>query len=258
MTLKIGIVGLGAIGNYLADRINEDLNFEIIAVNDIDENQYGKFCERFGSTPPLLPVERFPDNVDVFIECASANAVKAVVGEAVRRQKAVIIASIGGVALDVELLDLVHKSKAKVILPSGAIGGLDILKALDKSEISEITLTTRKNPDSLPKTMGTIEAETEIYCGNASEAIKRFPKNINVAALLSLAGIGLERTKVRIIADPDIDLNTHEISIISTCGRYRITCENQPFPENMASSMLAAKSLFAALKSLKENLTIGL
>ncbi|MBU1023530.1 DUF108 domain-containing protein, partial [bacterium] len=139
-----------------------------------------------------------------------------------------------------------------------AIGGMDILKAIDKSDIERISLTTRKNPKSLPEKYWGMTSETELFRSNALEAIKEFPKNINVAAMLSLAGIGGERTEVRIVADPNIEQNCHEIEIVSKVGNYTIKCSNLPFERNPMSSRLAALSIWAALKSLNEKVVYGL
>ena len=163
---------------YLIDRIIQDSNYQLIAVKDIDESAYEKLCLKISSPPPHFGIDEFPEEVDVFIECASVTAVAPVVKEAMKRNKTVIVASIGGMIETDELWDVIENSNGKLVLPSGAIGGLDILKALDKSQISEVSLTTRKNPDSLPSEYACAISETEIYCGSARDAIKRFPKKL--------------------------------------------------------------------------------
>jgi aspartate dehydrogenase len=258
MILKVGIIGIGSIGNYLAERIIESGKFELSAVYDIDESRYHEFSRTLNSPIPLLPISQFPDDTDIFIECASVDAVEDVVKEGLSRGKTVIIASIGGLLDKPSLWDIINSSNGKLILPSCAIGGLDILKAIPKGDIEELTLTTRKNPKSLLKEFSHIDSKVEIFSSNAGEAVRKFPRNINVAALLSIAGIGPDRTKVKIIADPDVEQNIHEVFIKSKSGNYKITCENFPFESNPKSSKLAAQSIWASLDYMDSHISIGL
>lgn len=258
MILKVGIIGLGAIGNYLAERIIESDKFELSTVYDIDESRYHEFSKSLDSPIPLLPLNEFPDDTDIFIECAAVDAVEDVVKEGLKRGKTVIIASIGGLLDKKSLWNFINSSNGKLILPSCAIGGLDIIKAIPKDDIEELTLTTRKNPKSLSEEYSDIEREVEIFSSNAGEAVKKFPRNINVAALLSIAGIGSQRTKVKIIADPNVERNIHEVSIKSKSGNYIIKCENFPFESNPKSSQLAAQSIWASLDCMDSNISVGL
>lgn len=259
MQINVGIVGLGAIGNFLVDRILENDEFSISALWDISYDQYYELAGRLESPPPLLKIDEFPASTDVFVECASVNAVDQVVREAFKRGKTVIVASIGGLMDNQSLWDEIDKLPGKLILPSGAIGGLDILKALERDDIESVTLTTRKHPRSLKSiTMPEEADEFEVFNGSAREAIKRFPQNINVAAILSLAGKGFDNTYVKIIADSKLERNTHQIDIISKAGTYRIICENLPFERNPATSKLAAYSIWAALKSVNQKVVLGL
>jgi aspartate dehydrogenase len=258
MTLNVAIVGLGAIGNFLIDRITESQDFKLLAVYDIVPESYDVLCDRLDSPPPFFEIVDFPSETDVFIECASVHAVTPVVTESMKRGITAIVASIGGLIDNNSLWELIEYSSGKLILPSGAIGGLDILKAVPPEDLKEVTLVTRKNPKSLPSELGEIKSETEIFSGNAREAIKKYPKNINVAAILALAGPGVENTKVRIVADPSIDHNIHEISIKSECGDYFIRCMNFPFEINPKTSKLAALSIWASLVSLTSKVTYGL
>lgn len=258
MTLNVAIVGLGAIGNFLIDRITESQDFNLVAVYDIVPEGYDVLCDRLDSPPPFFEIKDFPSETDVFIECASVKAVNPLVTECMKRGKTAIVASIGGLIDNHGLWELIEYSEGKLILPSGAIGGLDILKAIPPEDLLEVTLVTRKNPKSLPAELGEIKSETEIFSGNAREAIQKYPKNINVAAMLALAGLGVEKTKIRIIADPTINHNIHEISIKSGSGDYFISCMNYPFEINPKTSKLAALSIWASLVSLTLKVTYGL
>jgi len=259
MPVNIGIVGLGAIGSYLIDKILESENLALKAVWDISPERYDDISKRLKSPPPLLKVEEFPPDTDVFVECASTKAVESVVLESFKRGKTIIVASIAGLMDNPKLWNEINRLNGKLILPSGAIGGLDILKALEKDDIESVEITTRKHPRSIPSVAfpeGT--KELEIYEGPARDAINKYPQNVNVAALLSLAGIGFDRTRVRLILDSQIKHNIHRIEIIGKTGRYQIICENFPFERNPATSQLAAQSIWACLKSLNEKIIYGI
>ena len=255
---KVGIVGLGAIGSYLIERIMDSDKFELTAVDDIERERYVDIASRYKPFILYLPVEEFPNEINVLIECAAVEAVEGVVRKGLRRTKTVIIASIGGLIGKPELWNFINSRKGKLVLPSCAIGGLDIIKAIPEDDIEELTLTTRKNPKSLTEEYANIEDEVEIFSSNAGEAVKKFPRNINVAALLSIAGIGEERTKVRIIADPKVERNIHEVSIKSKSGNYSIKCENFPLESNPKSSKLAAQSIWAFLDNMDSHVSCGI
>jgi aspartate dehydrogenase len=153
-----------------------------------------------------------------------------------------------------------------VILPSGAIAGIDAVKAAKIAGIDSVTLTTSKPPYSLKGApyleekgidLDSIEKETVIFEGSALQAVKAFPKNINVSALLSIAGSGFGDTKVRIITSPEYNRNIHEIRLESKAGTFTFRAENVPFPSNPKTSYLAALSAMAALGEYLSGIRIG-
>lgn len=155
-----------------------------------------------------------------------------------------------------ELQQLCQQHQVSVYLPSGAIGGLDIVKAAKAvGGLSAVSITTRKPPQALMEQP--VTRETVLYEGPAKEAIEQFPKNVNVAILLSLAGLGVDQTKVRVIADPKVQRNTHTIEVEGAFGRSSITIENEPMPNNPKTSYLAALSVISALKEQQEIIRIG-
>ena len=165
-----------------------------------------------------------------------------------------------GALLDAELHDRLEAASAesgcRVYAPSGALGGIDAIRA-SRRELEEVTLTTRKPPASLVdsatgESMAGVTSATVVFEGSAREAVARFPFNINVAATLSLAGLGPERTRVRIIADPDAAGNNHEVYASGRSGTLRFTMENVPHPDNPMTSHLAALSAIETLRGICE------
>ncbi|MEM2995380.1 MAG: aspartate dehydrogenase domain-containing protein, partial [Candidatus Bathyarchaeia archaeon] len=161
-----------------------------------------------------------------------------------------------------QLINHAQKHNRKIYVPSGAIVGIDNIKSASLGKIYEVTLTTRKPAKSFEDThaklkLDKIKQPTLIYEGAAREAVKLFPTNINVAATLSLAGIGPDKTKVKIIADPTIEDIIHEIHVKGEFGEIETKTISKPFPRNPRTSYIAALSAIATLKKLTENLVVG-
>jgi aspartate dehydrogenase len=189
-----------------------------------------------------------------------------VVKRTVSAGKDVMIMSTGGLLENPGILRTAEKKGSKVYLPSGAVCGLDGIKAARIGKIRSLTLTTRKPARGLLGApyivkkgidLKRIKKETTIFSGSATEAVKAFPKNINVSATLSLAGLGAKKTRVRIITSPKYRSNTHEVELIGSSGRIYTRCENVPSSENPKTSMLAAFSAIATLKGIVESVKIG-
>jgi aspartate dehydrogenase len=167
-----------------------------------------------------------------------------------------MIMSVGALAdekLLLQLKDAATKHGRKIYLPSGAIGGLDALSAV-AATAKEVVLETTKSPAALGRDDA---VRTVVYEGNAEEACGLYPKNVNISATLALAGIGFEKTWVRIISDPSALFNSHRIFVKSDAGRMTFEFENLPSKENPKTSALAAMAALARIRKIKETLQIG-
>ncbi len=272
MPLGVGLIGCGAIGTVLAQAIDRgqagDTYLAIIFDRNIERAE--NLARRLKSKPKVaksfkkLLKRKY---VRLIVEAASQEAVKAYAVEVLRAGKDLMIMSVGALVdsgLASEISQVAKERERKVYIPSGAIAGLDGLKASAIGRIESVILTTRKpvdgladNPYFMEKTGGGVEKPTLIYEGSAVEACKLFPANVNVAATLGLAGIGAEKTIVRVVADPTISRNIHEIEVRGEFGELRVHVENVPSGENPKTSFLAALSAIATLKRLTEPLIIG-
>ncbi|MCL7411208.1 MAG: aspartate dehydrogenase [Methanosarcinaceae archaeon] len=268
---KIGVVGCGAIGAEICKAIDEgSMNIELYAIYDRnDEHTASVKIKLKNMNPQILDIAEMAQHVDLIVEAASQMAVPEVALTALNAGCDVMIMSIGAFA-DEKLRDTIFglaKEKAcKVYLPSGAIVGLDGLKSAMSAEVYSITLTTQKPPLGLAGApyiiqnnidLDKITSRTVIFEGTANEAVKAFPANVNVAASLSIAGIGFERTKVRIVADPVLTTNVHEISVEGEFGKFNTKVENVPSPTNPKTSYLAALSAIATIKKIANPVQIG-
>jgi aspartate dehydrogenase len=174
--------------------------------------------------------------------------------------------SSGGLLGRSDLFTLAKEKRAKVYIPSGAVCGLDGVKAASMVGIRSLVLTTKKPPRGLKGApyivqnnidIDSIKEETTVFEGPAEEAVKGFPKNVNVSATLSLCGIGPKDTLVRIVTSPYFTSNTHEVEIVGDSGKIKTVTENVPMPTNPKTSYLAALSAIAVLKNITTDRYIG-
>ncbi len=263
-------MGCGAIGSSLAKVVarNFPKQAKLSALYDLDASKSKKLAKRFGYG--VLAVKGLNDLIrksDLVIEAASASASFDIAKAALVLKRDVMIMSVGGVVKGFNTLyRLAVHNNCKVYIPSGAISGIDALKAAAMGRIDKVTLTTTKSPlafrgvkyiEEKKINLSKINKDVVLFSGKAEDAIKYFPQNINVAAVLSLAGIGINKTHVRVIASPKVVKNVHEIRIESAAADISTRTENILHPDNPKTSYLAVLSAIATLKGILEPIKIG-
>ncbi|MDD2688748.1 MAG: aspartate dehydrogenase [Candidatus Omnitrophica bacterium] len=268
--LRIGIAGCGAIGSSLAKKILRDFSKEarLTGLYDTDTNKSkqlaGSILKNRLVTSSLAQLVA---RSQLVIEATSAASAFGIARYTLAKKRDIMIMSIGGVAGHFrQLMQLAKKNNTKVYLPSGAISGIDALKALNLSKIKQVTLTTRKNPASFKGVryieekgikLDKIKKDTLLFLGSAEKAVHFFPQNINVAGLLSIAGVGAKNTLVKIIASPGLRKNIHEIQVQSEAANVFTRSENIAHPQNPKTSYLAFLSAAATLKQILGPVKIG-
>lgn len=269
--LKIGIVGCGAIGSSLAKAIVSDFSdkAQLAGLYDIDVEKAYKLASKFKSQKlAFLNLDGLINKVDLAIEATNGDCAFEIAKRAISISCDVMIMSVGGIIKQCkELAALAREKNCRIFIPSGALCGIDGLKAAACNKINKVILTTKKPPKAfvgvpyiLKKKirLDNITEDTVLFEGNALSAIRFFPQNINVAATLSLAGIGPEDTLVRIVASAgEAAKNIHELEIESDAGRIITRCENVIHPDNPKTSYLAVLSAIATLKQILEPIKIG-
>ncbi len=254
--MKVGIIGCGAIANIITTSIvPEENDIDIAYFFDKDIERAENLATLAGGVA-VLDFEDMLNDVDLILECASPDSVKYFAPIILKRGIDMIIMSIGAF-MDMEfysdVLKIAKNSNAKIHLPSGAVVGLDGIKAVAKFGLKEVSLVTRKSPKSLGKD---IDTEEILFEGKASEAVKEFPLNINVAATISMAcNTDID---VKIIVDPNVDRNVHEITAKGDFGEFKTITMNYPCAANPKTSMLAALSAIKLLKSFNETISVGM
>ncbi len=269
MDKRIGIIGCGTIGSSIAGHIDSKLKgrAKVAALFDIDNGKAGRLAASLSCRPRVLTQDNLIRSVDLVIEAASAKCSAGIAKQALKSGKDVMVMSTGGLlGCYKDIFRLAVKNNAAVYLPSGAICGLDGLKAAAAAGISSVTLTTSKPPKGLMGApyvvskgidLSRIKKDKVIFEGDALEAMEGFPANINVAATLSLCGIGPEKTRVRIIASPSSKRNIHEIEVKGSFGRIITRTENMPSPNNPKTSYMAILSAVATLEGITGKVKIG-
>lgn len=266
----IGLMGCGTIGTHLARAIDSGrvANASLTGLFDIVDGNARALKTRLKSTPQVYDnFDRFVDsNADIIIEAASQQAVKNFAKQIIESGKDLMVMSVGALADTLflaELLQLtpIRNGQSKIYVPSGAIAGIDAIRSV-RHIADSISITTKKSPKALAGapffttrnvSLDNITKVTEIYEGSAVEAVKLFPANVNVAAVLSLAGIGVEKTMVRILADPEATTNQHEIVATGSFGEIKISVNNVTAPGNPKTSFLAVLSAIECLRSICED-----
>jgi aspartate dehydrogenase len=254
--MKVGIIGCGAIANIITTSIvPEENDIEIAYFFDKDIERAENLASLAGGVA-VLDFEDMLKDVDLVLECASPDSVKYFAPIVLEKGIDMIIMSIGAFMdtdFYTDVLKIAKDNGAKIHLPSGAVVGLDGIKAVAKFGLKEVNLVTRKSPKSLGKD---IDTEEVLFEGKASEAVKAFPLNINVAATISMACN--KDIDVKIIVDPNVDRNVHEITARGDFGEFKTITMNYPCAANPKTSMLAALSAIRLLKSFSETISVGM
>ncbi len=275
MVLRVGVVGCGAIGTEICNAIDREEELELKLLIDNHPERIDALVTHLSRRPAITmsgsrDLVAILDELDLLIECASQEAVREFVIPALNAGKDVMILSVGALicyeGLFDEIVRIARRNKCRVYIPSGAIAGIDGLKSGAIGGIHTVELTTRKPPQGFEgnkyvKEQGidisSIDKEQVLFTGSAKEAVKYFPENVNVAASLSIAGIGPDSTRVKIVADPGATENVHEIEATGEFGRMFVRVENVPSPSNPRTSHLAALSAIATLKGIAYPLRVG-
>ncbi len=260
--MNLGIIGCGAIGSTLAKAAEQIEEMDEIYIFDKSHVCSRVMEEKLSKAVSVLTFDELLSKSDLIAEAASQDAVRLFAKKILEAGKPVLIMSIGALVDDGFRDDLERTAKennSKIYIPTGALCGIDGLNSAAVSEIEEVKLTTRKPPTAFENVpyikekgidLTNLDKPTILFEGNAKDACKLFPRNVNVAATVSLAGIGFEKTKVRIIADPNTDQNHHKIEAKGKFGSMSAEMNNLPFEKNPKTSRIAAQSAISALKKI--------
>ncbi|MBI3332764.1 MAG: DUF108 domain-containing protein [Candidatus Omnitrophica bacterium] len=222
----------------------------LIGLYDRDLEAAARLSRRLRPSVPVLTPQQMIPRCQLLIEAASCDAVGELLPQAVRHRRPILVMSTGGLLANPGWVAKAAALKVPIHLPSGALAGLDGVKGAASGRLRSVTLTTRKPPTAFAGVPKNLRRPRLLFQGSARRAAAAFPQNINVAATLALAGLGPTRTRVRLIADPTIRENIHEVEAVGDFGRLMVRTHNRPSRENPKTSQLAVLSAIATLRQI--------
>ena len=265
---SVGIGGLGTVGFEVARRIDggEIDGLVLSAVSARDHARARDRMAGFRSPVDVVPSRELAGRADIVVESAPAAVFREIAEPAVRAGKVLVAISAGALLDHADLVEAARANGAQIVVPSGAVMGLDAVRGAAESGIESVTMITRKPPGGLAGAphllehgidVDGLEAPLKVFEGSARDAARGFPANVNVAAALGLAGIGPERTRLEIWADPGVTRNTHEIRLEAETVRFQLRIENVPSEENPRTGRSVAPSVVATLRRFVAPLVVG-
>lgn len=266
MTKTVAIGGLGAIGLKLARALDAGVDgLQLVAVAARDVAKAEANLSSFRMRPRVVAVEALAE-ADIVVEAAPAAVFEKIAVAAIEAGRIFVPASVGALLPRMYLVRRARETGARIVVPTGALLGLDAVRAAAEGPVESVTIESRKPPRGLEGApylvkhgidLSGLTAPKRVFEGNAFDAAVGFPANVNVAAALALAGIGPIRTRAEIWADPTIDRNIHTIRVEAAAARFTMTIENVPSEENPRTGRITALSMLACLRGLVSTLKVG-
>lgn len=265
--LRVAIVGLGAIGTALVEKLRGGAvpGIDLVAVSSRDVAKAERYLAGIDGGIRVVSLSELPNVADMAIECAPAAILDQIARPMLEAGKKVMVLSVGALLGHPHLMELASRHGGQIIVPTGALLGLDAVAAAAEGIIYSVRMKTIKPVKGLLGApylaehridISGIAKPTKVFEGTAREAARGFPANLNVAVALSLAGIGPDRTVLEIWADPDIDRNTHMISVDADSASFEMTIRNIP-SDNPKTGRITPLSALAALRKLGAPLRVG-
>jgi len=266
--LKLGIAGLGAIGKAVARAVDAGAvpGIRLVAVAVRDPAKARDALAGHRTPPRIVSLAELAEAADIVVECLPSQHFAAVAGPAIERGRIFVPLSVGALIDHMALVERARETGARILVPTGALLGLDAVRAAAEGSIASVTIVTRKPPAGLAGApllaargiaLDGLKGPLRVFEGSAREAIAGFPANVNVAVALSLAGVGPDATRAEIWADPGVTRNTHTISVKSDAADLTMTIENIPSEENPRTGRITALSVLALLRRLTAPLAVG-
>jgi aspartate dehydrogenase len=263
---RVAVVGLGPIGRKVVEALDKGIDGLVLAAVSVqDPAKHQSFLAGLKQPPAILPIDGLAEVADMVIECAPSTLVRSIVAPFVSCGKTAVVLSAGALLENEDLIELAKQNGGQIVVPTGALIGLDAMTAAAEGKILSVRMVTRKpvkglvGAPYLVQNNIDIERITEplkIFEGTAREAAKGFPANLNVAVALSLAGLGPDRTTLEIWADPALTRNMHRMEVDSDSARFSMSIENIP-SENPKTGRITALSVIAYLRKQRSALRVG-
>ena len=264
--LRVGIAGLGAVGLGVARRLDKGIPGLVLAAVAVrDREKARRNLPGAGERIPIVAAEALAETCDVVVECLPPQLFRPVGLSVIDKAKIFMPLSVGQLLENWDLVERAQRTGARILAPTGALLGLDAVRAAAEGTIHSVTMITRKPPGGLEGapylvarglSLKDLKEPTKIFDGSAREGARGFPANVNVAAALSFAGIGPDKTRLEIWADPSLTRNTHRIEVEADTARFSMVIEGIP-SENPRTGRIVPLSVIAALRGLVADIKVG-
>jgi aspartate dehydrogenase len=265
--LRVAVAGLGAVGFEVAKRLAAGLDDLVLtAVSALNRDAAKARMAPIDPGVAVLPAECLADVADIVVECAPAAVFPVIAEPALRAGRVLVPISVAALMDHLHLVAVAKANGGRILVPSGALLGLDAVRAAAEGTIHSVRMVTRKSPGGLAGApylqanaidIDNLSEPLRVFSGTAREGAAGFPANLNVAAALGLAGIGLDRTELEIWADPGVSRNCHRIVVEADSARFELEIENFPTEANPRTGRLVANSVVATLRRLVSPLIVG-
>lgn len=265
--LTVAVGGLGAIGLPVARALDAGIHgLELVAVSARDRDKAARNMADFEKSVPVLSLAELAGRADIVVECAPAAVFTEIAEAAIEAGRILVTVSCGALLERMDLIERARETGARIVIATGALLGLDAVRAAAEGTIHSVRMVTRKPPGSLAGApylternidLAGITEPRKIFDGTAREGARGFPANVNVAAALSLAGIGPDETQLEIWVDPALTRNNHRIIVEAAAARFEMQIENVPSEENPRTGKLTPLSVIATLRGFTAPLKVG-
>jgi aspartate dehydrogenase len=265
--LRVAVGGMGGIGSVVVRRLHEGIpGLRLAAVSARDAGRARERLAAIGAEAEVVGLADLAGLADIVVECVPSACFRTIAAPAVERGRRFMPLSVGALLEHFDLVARARETGARIHVPTGALIGLDAVRAAAEGTIRSVRMVTRKPPRGLAGapyleankiSVEGLAAPLRVFEGSAREGARGFPANVNVAAALSLAGIGPDRTRLEIWADPALERNTHRIEVEADSARFSMAIENIPSDENPRTGRITALSVVAALRGLVAELRVG-
>lgn len=266
LSKSIALAGYGAIGQKLADRLRTMPAYRLTAVSARDHDKAKTNLNSLGiDDVPVRYAHELAKDADIVVECAPSEIFCDIAEPVIKSGKTLIVLSSGALLANWHLVGLAEEAGGQILVPSGALVGLDAVQGAAQGHIDSVRMKTTKPPaalqgapyfDEVGIALDEFDAPRLVFEGTAREAVKAFPANVNVVVALSLAGIGPDRTTISIWTDPAAERNAHDIEVLADSVRLNLRIENVP-TSNAKTGRLTALSVIALLNKLASPLRVG-
>ena len=265
--LAVGIIGYGTIGRVVARALDAGIDgMRLAAVATGRRDKAAAAMAELAQPVEIMSIAAVADCSDIVVDCAPKAVFRDIAETALGRGRILVTVSGAGILANPDIEDLARTNGGRVILATGALLGLDAVRAAAEGQINEVRMITRKPPNALKDAPHIIDNDinldglngaVKVFEGSAREGAMAFPANVNVAAALGLAGVGADATRLEVWADPHLQRNTHAIEVDADSARFTLNIENVQSPENPGTGKITALSVIACLRGMTAPMNIG-